>query len=243
EVIGIGACINHNDNISFGGGFIVDEKYRNMKIFPALMEAAIQHAGHRNFGGNGYGSKSGVFKKFGFTECEKSWTIKEYEYLGELRTNLLSNKLPEGVEIRSLEQNNFESMLSYDRTLAGYDRKFILKSSIREKNSKTLIALKDGACVGYGVVKRNIFDAALVGPLYADDACVAEVMLRKLLESMPDAKGLSLATASTNLAINEMVQRMGILVYNNLLRLYTKEHMLINTSKAFAFFDVDFSPV
>ncbi|GFS57184.1 acetyltransf_18 domain-containing protein [Trichonephila inaurata madagascariensis] len=133
-------------------------------------------------------------------------------------------------------------MLLYDRTLVGYDRKFIFKSRSREKNSKTLIALKDGTCIGYGVVKRNILDAALVGPLYADDVRVAEVMLRKLLESMPNAKGLSMATISTNLAINEIVQRMGISVYNNLLRLYTKEHMRINTSKIFAFFDVDFSP-
>ncbi|GFY72545.1 n-acetyltransferase domain-containing protein [Trichonephila inaurata madagascariensis] len=242
EVIGLGACLNHNDNISFVGAFIVDEKYRSMKVFPQLMMAAVQHSGHRNIGGNGYASKVGFLGKVGFKEFEKSWTVKEYEYLGELRTNLLSDRLPEGVEIRSLEQNSFESMLLYDRTLVGYDRKFIFKSRSREKNSKTLIALKDGTCIGYGVVKRNILDAALVGPLYADDVRVAEVMLRKLLESMPNAKGLSMATISTNLAINEIVQRMGISVYNNLLRLYTKEHMRINTSKIFAFFDVDFSP-
>ncbi|GFV89110.1 acetyltransf_18 domain-containing protein [Trichonephila clavipes] len=104
------------------------------------MMAAIQHAGHRNLGGNAYANKTDFFRKSGFLEFEKSWSVKEYEYLGEMRTNLLSDKLPEGVEIRSLEQNTFESMLLYDRTLVGYDRQFILKSR-REKNSKTLIAL------------------------------------------------------------------------------------------------------
>ncbi|GFS33894.1 acetyltransf_18 domain-containing protein [Nephila pilipes] len=93
------------------------------------------------------------------------------------------------------------------------------------------------------MIKRNIFDAARVGPLYANDSHVAEVMLRKLLEAMPDAKGLAMSTISNNLKSNEFVKRMGIPVHDNLVRMYTKEKMMINTSKIFAQFDVDFSPL
>ncbi|GFY72546.1 n-acetyltransferase domain-containing protein [Trichonephila inaurata madagascariensis] len=241
ELIGLGAVVNHNDKTSFGGAFIVHEKYRTMKVFHQLIMSSIQHAGHRNLAGNCYEDKVGYFSKLGLRVLEKSWIIMEY--LGEPRPHLLSNTTPEGVEIKSLEENGFESMLFYDRSLAGYDRMFILKSIIRKRNSKTLIALKNGICVGYGIIKRNISDAALVGPLYADDSHVAEVLLRKLLESMPDAKCLSMATVSTNFAANEIVQRMGTPVFNKLMRLYTKENMVINTSKIFAMFDVDFSPI
>ncbi|GFS50850.1 acetyltransf_18 domain-containing protein [Nephila pilipes] len=134
-------------------------------------------------------------------------------------------------------------MLEYDRALAGFDRKHILDIICRENNTKILIALKDGACVGYGMMKRNIFDAARVGPLYADDSRVAEVMLRKLLETMPDAKGLAMTTINNNLMANECVRRMGIPVHDNLVRMYTKEKLVINSSRIFAQFDGDFSPL
>ncbi|GFT68745.1 acetyltransf_18 domain-containing protein [Nephila pilipes] len=208
-----------------------------------LVAASFQHVGERNLGANIPKELVRVTCKKGFGVIEDTWTSLEYEYLDELRYQLLTEKLPDGVQIQCLKENNFDSMLEYDQTLVGYDRKHILDIICKENNTKILIALKDGACVGYGIIKRNIFDAARVGPLYADDSRVAEVILRKLLETMPDAKGLAMTTISNNLMANERVRKMGIPVYNNLTRMYTKEKMVINSSRIFAQFDADFSPL
>ncbi|GFT73054.1 n-acetyltransferase domain-containing protein [Nephila pilipes] len=241
EVVGLCASINHNENIAFRGALCVHEKYRKLQIGHWLSVDGAKHVGDRNMGSNCSKGKLRYFQNKGFRVVEDSWTIVEYKYLGELKYQLLSYKLPEGVGIKCFEVNDIDFLLAYDRALAGYDRKGILDIICKENNTKTLIAFSGGVCVGYGMIKRNIFDAARVGPLYADDSRVAEVMLRKLLETMPDAEGLAMTTISNNLMVIECMMRMGIPVHDNLMRVYTKEKMVINTSKIFAQFDVDFS--
>ncbi|PRD28640.1 UNVERIFIED_CONTAM: hypothetical protein NCL1_31760 [Trichonephila clavipes] len=42
ELIGLGAVLNHNDKHSFGGTFIVHEKYRTMKVFTNIQCVKMQ---------------------------------------------------------------------------------------------------------------------------------------------------------------------------------------------------------
>ncbi|GFT45269.1 acetyltransf_18 domain-containing protein, partial [Nephila pilipes] len=100
----------------------------------------------------------------------------------------------------------------------------------------------DDVCVGFGIVKRNNLDVACVGPLYSDDPLVGEVMFRKLLEAMPNVKGLTMSTISSNSSANEWFKRLEIPIHDNLFRIYTKQKMLVNTRKIFAQLDVNFSP-
>ncbi|GBN01237.1 hypothetical protein AVEN_86106-1 [Araneus ventricosus] len=242
RVIGLCAAVNHNENFSFGGTFIVLEEYRHLEIGHKLFAACFAHAGNRNIGLNSPADKLTSYKRRGFTVFEESFSSLEYECNGKLNVEPLSDQLPPKVELKPFEESHLNAMAAYDRALMGYDRKVILKANCKEANTKTLVAFKNGICVGFGSVKLNISKAARVGPLYANDPAVAEVMFKRLVDSMPEAKGFATVTISKNLAGNEMIRKLGLPVHANLLRMYTKEKLYINTSKVFCQFDVDFSP-
>ncbi|GFW66648.1 n-acetyltransferase domain-containing protein [Trichonephila clavipes] len=89
-------------------------------------------------------------------------------------------------------------MFAYDYDLVGYKRSMALEMSYKEKDSKTFVAFKDGNCFGFGSIKISCLDSGWVGPLYADDPSVAEVLLRKLLEEFPVRKGFAMMAISSN---------------------------------------------
>ncbi|KAF8794612.1 uncharacterized protein LOC129961427 isoform X2 [Argiope bruennichi] len=242
KVIGLCAAINHNENFCFGGTFIVLEEYRRLEIGHQLFSACFAHAGIRNIGLNCPSEMLNSYKRRGFTVFEESFSSLEYECKGRLNAEPLSNQLPPGVDLIPFEECYLDAMSAYDRALIGYDRKTILKAHCKETNTKTLVAFKKGICVGFGSVKLNVSEAARVGPLYANDPAIAEVMFKRLVDAMPEAKGFAAVTISKNLAANEIIRKLGLPVHDNLLRLYTKEKMFINTMKVFCQFDVDFSP-
>ncbi|CAL1269655.1 unnamed protein product [Larinioides sclopetarius] len=242
KVIGLCAAVNHNEKFSFGGTFIVLEEYRHLGIGHKLFAAGFAHAGDRNIGLNSPADKFNLYKKHGFTVIEESFSSLEYECSYKLNVEALSDQLPSKVELKPFEESCLDAMSAYDRALIGYDRKVILKANCKEANTKTLVAFKNDICVGFGSVKLNISEAARVGPLYADDPAVAEVMFKRLVESMPEAKGFATVTISKNLAANETIKKLGLPIHANLLRMYTKKKLYINTSKVFCQFDVDFSP-
>ncbi|GIX86160.1 hypothetical protein CDAR_614402 [Caerostris darwini] len=242
EVVGLCASVNHNDKFSFGGTFCVLEKYRQMEIGHKLFSACFEHAGSRNIGLNCPNERMNSYKRRGFEIFEETFSILEYEYFGPCKAELLSDQLPEGVELKKFENSHLDAIFAYDLSMVGYDRRVILEASFNEADTKTFVAFKNSVCVGFGAVKLNIFENARVGPLYANDPALAEVMFRRLLEAFPDAKGLAMTTLSNNFSANENIKRLGIPVHDNLLRLYTKEKLKVNTSKIYAQFDVDFSP-
>ncbi|XP_055930966.1 uncharacterized protein LOC129961464 [Argiope bruennichi] len=242
KVIGICATVIHNNDVAFGGAFCVLEEYRLFDVGNELLTRSLKHVEDKNLGLNCTTDKLLIYKNRGFNIFEESWSILEYEYLGPLNTDVLSDILPAGVELKAFQDSYLEAIYAYDRMLVGYDRREIVKANCKEPSTKTLIAFKRGICVGYGCVKINIFYAARVGPLYCNDQNVGEVMFKRLLEQTPSAKGLAMCTMSNNLIANGCAKRMGIPIHQNLLRLYTKEKMFVNTSKIFVQFDVDFSP-
>ncbi|GFT40842.1 n-acetyltransferase domain-containing protein [Nephila pilipes] len=243
EVIGLCSSINYSNDFSFGGAFCVLEKYRYLEIGHKIFQRCFVHAGGRNIVLNSTTELVNSYKRRGFPILEDSFSSLEYEHFGKpLSTKPLSEKLPDGVEIKKLEDAYFDDIFAYDRSLMGYDRKDIIKASCKEANAKTFVAFKNSICVGYGCVKLNMFEASRVGPLYANDSAVAEVMLRRLIENMPEAKGFVMTSVSNNMAANGFMRKLGIPVHNSLFRMYTKEKMIVNTSKIFAQFDIDFSP-
>ncbi|CAL1269656.1 unnamed protein product [Larinioides sclopetarius] len=242
KVIGVCATVIHNDEVAFGGAFCVLEGYRDFDVGNKLLVQSIKHVENRNLGLNCRADKLRIYKNRGFSVTEHLWSILEYEYLGSLNTKVLSDALPAEVVLKAFSDNYLEDIYTYDKMLIGYDRREIVKENCKEFSTKTLVAFKRGICVGYGCVKINIFDAARVGPLYCNDQKVGEVMFKRLLEQVPDAKGLAMSTISNNLIANGCVKRMRIPLHDNLIRLYSKEIMVVNTCKIFAHFDVDFSP-
>ncbi|KAF8795052.1 hypothetical protein HNY73_002948 [Argiope bruennichi] len=124
--------------------------------------------------------------KGGFPIVETRWTSVVNETEEPINHEPLSDQVPDGVTIEPFQEAFLPAMSEYDHALMGYDRKLALELNCKEVDSQSL-----------------------VGPLYADDAAVAEVILRRLIVSLPKAKGFAMMTISTNIPANDFIKKIG----------------------------------
>ncbi|CAL1269652.1 unnamed protein product [Larinioides sclopetarius] len=242
KVVGVCSTVKVNENLYFGGLFMVQEKCRDADIGRKLAKECYDHAGKNNIGVNCSISKIGVFQRRGITIFETDWKSVEFEAYYPVNPHVLSDQIPSGVEILPYQASYLESVLTYDRSLMGYERRSIIEASCNEKDgSQTMVAMKDGRCVGFGSIKLTILGLGRIVPLYADDVSIAEAMVKRLIPTLPEAKGFTIVTISSNILGNMMLENFQIPVYDNIYRLYKKEKVKVDTNKIFAHFDIDFS--
>ncbi|GFS61060.1 n-acetyltransferase domain-containing protein [Trichonephila inaurata madagascariensis] len=200
EIIGSLFNLKNTESLYIGGVFCVQEKFRHSDVGRKLLNACDEHSGGKNIGVNTDIHKVGPYMRRGVKIIETDWKSIEYETYTPVNPAVLSDELPSGVEIVAFQNSHLPAIHEYDYSLAGYERKSLIETSCKEENSITLVAMKDGKCVGFGSIKLNIMELGRVGPLYADDPSVAEAMVKRLITAMPEAKGFATVTISTNLS-------------------------------------------
>ncbi|GFY51868.1 n-acetyltransferase domain-containing protein [Trichonephila inaurata madagascariensis] len=179
----------------------------------------------------------------GIALLESDWKSIEYETDTPVNPAILSDKLPSGVEILPFQNSLLPAIFEYDYSLIGYERKSLIDASCKEENSNTLVAMKDGKCVGFGSIKLDIAEYLKIGPLYADDPSTAETMMKQLITAMPEAKGFAtVCSYYTNIFANMVPEKLNVPVYNSYYRLSSKERLCVDTKKVFAHFDIEFTP-
>ncbi|GFY60098.1 n-acetyltransferase domain-containing protein [Trichonephila inaurata madagascariensis] len=201
----------------------------------------IAHAQGENFAVNTDIHKIGPYIRRGITVLETDWKSIEYETYTPVNPAVLLDKPSNGVEILAFQNSHLPAIYEYDYSLAGYDRKSLIEASCNEENSKTLVAMKDGKCVGFGSMKLSIVEYGRIGPLYADDPSVAEAMVKRLIIAIPEAKGFAMVTNNTNIFANMIPEKLNVPIHNSLYRMYKKERVHINTKNVFAHLDIDFA--
>lgn len=180
--------------------------------------------------------------KGGFPIVETRFTCNRNFTTGPVNPKALSSKQPRGVTIHSFHQSHLPAMLEYYFRLMGFKRELTLTLSCIEECSRTLVAMANGVCVGFGSIKTSCFNAGRVSPLYADDPAVAEVLLRELIVSLPNVDSFGMLTVSNNIHAKRFLKKLGCPEQNRLTRLYKKEKLDVDTSKIFALMDLSFAP-
>ncbi|GFT28403.1 n-acetyltransferase domain-containing protein [Nephila pilipes] len=242
EIIGSCSTVKNSENLYFGGMFTVQEKSRNSDVGRKLLSECHAHAQGKNIGVNCDFTKIGTFKRRGIITFESDWKSLEYETYTPVNAALLSDELPSGVELHEFQNSLLPAIFEYDYSLIGYERRSTIEASCNDENSKTLVAMKDGTCVGFGSIKLNIVENGRIGPLYADDPIVAEAMMKRLITIMPEAKGFAIVAVSSNIFANLILEKLNIPVHCNIYRLYRREKVEVDTKKVFAHLDIDFTP-
>ncbi|PRD33009.1 UNVERIFIED_CONTAM: hypothetical protein NCL1_18721 [Trichonephila clavipes] len=231
-----------SENLCTGGMYCVHENYRHLDIGRKLVQESMAQSQHRNIVGNVVVQHIESFQRIGVGILETEWNSLEYETDTAVNPSILSDELPSGVEILPFQNSLLPAIFEYDYSLIGFDRRPIIEASCKEENSKTLVAMKDGKCIGLGSIKLNIIEYGKIGPLYADDPFTAEAMAKRLIMEMPEAKGFCLATINTNIFANMILDKLSLPVYKSFYRLYSKKRLDADTKKVFAHLDLDFSP-
>ncbi|XP_054706846.1 uncharacterized protein LOC129216654 [Uloborus diversus] len=243
EVLAVCCSVVHHEDLAFLGIYAVRKKYRGLGLGLKVWNACLEHIGDRNAALNAVPGKLELYRdRGGFPVVENDFVNLVNETEESVHVENLSDSVPSGVDIQPYQAAHLPLMLKFDFNLIGYKRDLAIRLNCEETDSHTFVAFKDGACVGFGTIKMSCQEVGQVGPLYADDSAVAEPLLKKLILSLPQAKGFAMMTISTNHKANEFIKLLGCPMTEECPRLYKKYALKVDTNKVFAHFDLNFSP-
>ncbi|GFY38790.1 n-acetyltransferase domain-containing protein [Trichonephila inaurata madagascariensis] len=164
EIIGSVSNVKNTESLYVSGLFCVHENYRHAEVGKKLIRECFAYPQGKNFAGNAKVDVVGPSLGRGARILESDWISLEYETDTPVNPAILSDELPSGVELLAFQNNLLPAIFEYDYSLAGYDRKPVIEASCNEENSKTLVAMKDGKCVGFGSIKLDNAEYWKIGP-------------------------------------------------------------------------------
>ncbi|PRD24286.1 UNVERIFIED_CONTAM: hypothetical protein NCL1_44233 [Trichonephila clavipes] len=241
----VGACgfVKNNEDLAFLGLYCIRSKYQGYGLGVNVYQAAVEHAGDANGALNAVPGKLELYRdKGGFPVVETEFKCLKNFTTDHVDPRNLSSAIPKDVSIEAYQEYHLPALLDYDYSVVGFERKFALALNCQEQKSRTYVAMKNGACIGFGTIKTSCLGAGRVGPLYAEDSAVAEVLLKTLIISLPNVKGLVMNTVSTNISSKKFLKKLGIPLKEELTRMYTTERIDADTKKVFALFDLNLTP-
>jgi GNAT superfamily N-acetyltransferase len=180
ELIGGGAITAYNGKFGFMGLFIIRPEYRGQGLGNTLWHARRRRLLDRldpdaSIGLDGVFQMRDYYARGGFVFSHRSLRFR-----AEVRDRPASSR-DDDKNIVLLAAVPFEQLLDYDRTCFPAMRPAFLRGWIAQPDSLALGYRRDGQLNGYGVVRR-CRDGWKIGPLFADDAPLAEALYARLAE-------------------------------------------------------------
>jgi GNAT superfamily N-acetyltransferase len=168
EVVGTVSCALYGDSYAFVGFYIVRSDLRGRGIGSSLFERALARAGARVVGLDGVLAEQASYERRGFVLAHRN---VRWRTMG-------GGERPGGVV--DLSSVPFEQVLAFDSAVFGCGRERFLRAWIDRPAGHALAWLDGGRLAGYGVL-RPCRSGTKIGPLFADDAQVAETLTKGLL--------------------------------------------------------------
>jgi len=178
EVIGGGAITSYDGQFGFMGLFIVRSRFRGRGLGGRLWQACVRLLRSRLepgaiIGLDGVHEMRDWYAKGGFTFSHRSIRYEGVGVAGE-----------RGAGIVAASEVSFKELLAYDRRCFPAARGRFLRAWLAQPDSLALTAVGGAALRGYGVIRRCV-RGARIGPLFADDALVAEALYTSLAAFVP----------------------------------------------------------
>lgn len=178
ELIGGGAITSYGGEFGFMGFFIVRPEYRGRGLGSALWHARRErlltrlHPG-ASIGLDGVFAMQGFYAAGGFVHSHRSLRFRA-DIPVRQATSLANHN-----RIVPLAAVPFDTVLDYDRTCFPALRPTFLRGWIGQPDALALGFQREGGLSGYGVVRR-CRQGCKIGPLFADDAVVANALYAHL---------------------------------------------------------------
>ena len=178
ELVGGGAITSYGGEFGFMGLFIVHPGWRGRGIGGRLWHARLQLLQSRlrpgaSIGMDGVFAMRDWYARGGFTFSHRSI---RYQATGQ----------PAGADSRlaPVAEVAIDRLLAYDRRCFPASREDFVRRWVAQPDGLALAAVEQGAVRGYGVIRRCRVGAK-IGPLFADDAGVAEALFASLAAHVP----------------------------------------------------------
>ncbi len=209
EPIGCVSAVRYGERFGFLGLYIVKPQHRGKGFGLKLWRAAMEHFGDRNIGLDGVVAQQQRYTKSGF---KLAWRNIRYQGEG-------GGAAPAG--LADLSSIPFDEILRYDALAFPAPRERFLRSWIAQPRSTALGTLERGRLTGYGVL-RACRRGFRIGPLFADDPEIADLIFRGLARRAP-GEPIVLDAPEANPAAVELARRYGMAPVFETARMYTKE--------------------
>lgn len=209
EPVGCISAVAYSDSFGFIGLYIVKPEFRGKGYGWQLWQAGMTYLGSRNIGLDGVVAQQANYKKSGFRLAYRNI---RYEDTGRAA-------MPSG--ITPLSAVSFDTLCAYDSALFPAPRMRFLREWITQPDAVGYAVLDAGKLSGYGLL-RPCRRGYKIGPLFADDAGIADRLLSALRFHAQGAPTY-LDVPETNHAAVELAERYGMTKVFETARMYTKE--------------------
>ena len=177
NLIAGGSIVSYNKEFGFMGFFIVKPEYRSLgigrKIWYQRRDMLLSRLNKdAPIGMDGVIAMQPFYKKGGF---EILFRDERYQKIG---TEFTTDK-----NISSISNEDFESILAYDKQCFGFSRPQFMKPWLKLPGNKTFKYVEDGKLKGFAIV-RKANEGYKIGPLFADNDLIAEELYKACLNSV-----------------------------------------------------------
>jgi ribosomal protein S18 acetylase RimI-like enzyme len=211
ELVGAISAVKYGFGFGFVGFYIVKPELRGHRHGLALAESALARLEGRNIGIDGVLAKQRQYAKFfGF-----QFAYRNIRYGG-----IVPGRAP-GEAVISTRDIPFDVLAAYDRRFFPAERGNFLRAWLAMPRATGLGWLRGGVLRGYGVI-RQCREGFKIGPLFADDAEIAEELFLALCERA-GAGPVFLDVPEVNAAAVRMAERHGMREVFATARMYNRE--------------------
>lgn len=207
------ACLSavaYGDTLGFIGLYIVAPAFRGRGFGMRLWNAGIASRGERTIGLDGVVSQQANYRRMGF-----QLAYRNVRFEGRARDGA-----PTSAGIVEASAVPFERIADYDHRMFGAPREAFLRAWLAQPEGAALVALRDGRVRGYGVL-RACRSGYKIGPLFADDARIADDLYGALVARVPGA-AVFLDVPEANPEAVALAVRHGMSSVFETARMYTK---------------------
>jgi GNAT superfamily N-acetyltransferase len=177
DLIAGGSIVSYDRQFGFMGFFIVKPEYRSQgigtKLWYQRRDTLISRSNKgATIGMDGVIAMQPFYKKGGF---EIEFRDERHEKTGE--------KFEVDKNISPIEENDFDSVLAYDRQCFGFPRPQFLVPWLKQTGVKTFKYISEAQLKGFAII-RKANKGYKVCPLFADSSEIAEELYKACLNSV-----------------------------------------------------------
>ncbi|XP_055930946.1 uncharacterized protein LOC129961208 isoform X2 [Argiope bruennichi] len=245
-VLGSCAGVLQNDDLAFIGLYVVKSAYRRHGIGRKIWNAVMKRVGDRNAGVNPVPEQLENYRDRSGFPVQTSWCSIVSHTKSMDMSLFTANDLDINLQRLILEDNDtLNEVICYDADVCGFSRGNLVPLLCSQKDSVTMVATKTDSneICGYGNIRKNIKNGAIVGPLYADSAEIAEKILYELVKAFPigEIEGIMMMAIDCNLPAMKMMDKLGFQTLEGIARLYRDEEVHVKYEKVFSQHSLNFS--
>ena len=233
-----GSCVQVciNDDIGLQGGLIADPATQGLGIARHVRFAGNKVLGRRNIAADAVPHMADTYERWGYK-------YRDYEsvcYGGALQKDGLLRRpapsLPDGCTLMPHQEVDFRDIMAFDRTIhpEGSVRTAYMKWLVERPSTHGYVVLDDNQSVRGIALSTNMpQDHVLLGPLYAEDPTIAEVLFRALVADTPEGTECETIAPVQNEHALGLFRQVGLEEFARALRMYTDGIVPMPTERLF----------